>query len=248
MRLANRRILITGGASGIGLATAARFVREGARVAILDRDADAAERAAAGIKGAKAVTADVRSETDVARAVKDAARALGGLDGLVNSAGIDLVTPLVETKLEDWHRIIEVNLTGPFLVCRAAVPELQMAKAATIVNIASGAGLFPLKHRTAYCSAKAGIVMFTKTLAMELAPKIRVNVVCPGAIETPLFRSSYENAADPAAELARITARYTLGRVGEPDEIADAVLFLTSEESSYVTGSALAVDGGRTFH
>jgi NAD(P)-dependent dehydrogenase (short-subunit alcohol dehydrogenase family) len=142
-----------------------------------------------------------------------------------------------------------VDLTGPMLVCHAAVPAMKHAGRGTIVNIASGAALRPLEHRTAYCTAKAGLVMFGKALALDLAPHgIRVNAICPGIIDTPMFRSSWEGNPDPQAELARILDRYVIKRPGQPDEIAHAALFLTGDESSFVTGVALAVDGGRTFH
>jgi NAD(P)-dependent dehydrogenase (short-subunit alcohol dehydrogenase family) len=142
-----------------------------------------------------------------------------------------------------------VDLTGPMLVCHAALPAMKQAGRGTIVNIASGAALRPLEQRTAYCAAKAGLVMFGKTLAVDLAAyHIRVNAICPGIIDTPLFRSSWEGAADPEGELAKILDRYVIRRPGEPEEIAQAALYLTGDESSFVTGAALAVDGGRTFH
>jgi NAD(P)-dependent dehydrogenase (short-subunit alcohol dehydrogenase family) len=241
-RLTGRRILVTGGANGIGLAVARMFCAEGARVAVLDRDAPTSSL------DAVAVVADVADVAQVDAAVAAAAERLGGLDGIVNSAGIDQERPLAETSAADWARVIAVNLNGPMHVCRAAIPHLKDAGEGTIVNIASAAGLTPLMHRTAYCASKAGLVMFGKTLAIELAPSIRVNAVCPGAVETALFRASYENRPDAAAHLQRIRERYLLRRVAAADEIAHAVLYLTGHESAYVTGAALAVDGGRSFH
>lgn len=249
MRLVGRRVLITGAASGIGRATADLFVREGAGVALIDRDAPALEAARAGCGAAAALPADVADGEAVERVVAQAARSLGGLDGVVNCAGIDLVAPLSETGPADWARVLAVNLTGPYLVCRAALPRLEAAGGGTIVNVASGAALRPLGDRSAYCASKAGLVMFGKALAIEVAAAgIRVNAVCPGIVDTPMFRASFEAAADPAAALEAIKDRYAIRRVAEPVEIARAVLFLTSTESSYVTGAALAVDGGRTFH
>jgi len=246
--LAGRRILITGGANGIGLATVRRFVAEGAAVAALDRDAGALNRLGAG--GAVAtVTADVSDSAAVEAAVLRAADAIHGLDGVVNAAGIDLVADIEGMDMADWSRVLAVNLTGPMLVMRAAFPHLRAAGGGTIVNVSSGAGLSPLQHRTAYCASKAGLQMASKALAMEAAEfGIRVNTVCPGAVDTPLFRSGVEVEPDPAAALETIKARYALRRIAEADEIAAAILWLTSRESSYVTGTAIAVDGGRTFH
>lgn len=250
MRLANRRILVTGAASGIGEAVAALFRADGAQVAMLDRAEDRLHAAAARIgDGAFPFATDVSDEAAVVRAVEAAGRAMGGLDGVVNSAGIDLLRPFGEMSAADWRRIMAVDLDGPFLVCRAALPALRAAGSGSIVNIASAAGLRPLEHRTAYCSAKAALVMFSKALAVDLAPdNIRVNVICPGIIETPLFRGSFENDADPAASLRAITDRYLIKRAGRPEEIAAAALFLTGTECGYMTGAAMAVDGGRSFH
>lgn len=251
MRLAGRRILITGSASGIGEAIAQRFVAEGARVGMLDRNASLLAEAARPLgEAATSAVVDVADETAVRRAVDAVASTLGGLDGVVNAAGIDLLKPFGEMASAEWSAVLTVNLNGPFHICRAALAHLRAAgPGGTIVNIASGAGLRPLEHRTAYCASKAGLVMFTKALAMDLsADAIRANVICPGIIDTPLFRTSFATAPDPEAELARIIDRYVIKRAGAPDDIAAAALFLSSSESSYVTGSALAVDGGRTFH
>ncbi|MGA9869121.1 MAG: SDR family oxidoreductase [Acetobacteraceae bacterium] len=250
MRLSNRRILITGAASGIGAAVSAMFCREGARIGMLDRD-DAKLREAAGRIGAGAfpVVADVSDEDAVRRAVDAAIGALGGMDGVVNCAGIDLLRPFAEMTATDWRRTMAVDLDGPFFVCRAALPALRAAGAATIVNVASAAGLRPLEHRTAYCSAKAALVMFSKSLAVDLAAdNIRVNAICPGIIDTPLFRNSFEHTPDPDVALRAIMDRYLIQRPGHPDEIASTALFLSSAESGYMTGSAIAVDGGRSFH
>jgi NAD(P)-dependent dehydrogenase (short-subunit alcohol dehydrogenase family) len=222
---------------------------EGAQVGVLDLNRAALEEAATILKTAAAAIGEVGREDEAAAAVAEIAAKLGGLDGVVNSAGIDLIRPFSEMDVLDWNRIMSVNLNGPFNVCKAALPHLKRAEGGTIVNVASAAGLRPLEHRTAYCASKAGLVMFTKTLAADLAAEgIRANVVCPGIVETPLFTASYANAPDPEAELARIKDRYCIKRAARPDEIASAIVFLTSRESSYVTGAALAVDGGRTFH
>jgi NAD(P)-dependent dehydrogenase (short-subunit alcohol dehydrogenase family) len=247
VRLAGRRVLVTGAASGIGLAIARLFRREGASVAMLDRDEERLEKVS--VDGAVSFACDVAEERQVRDVVARATSALGGLDGVVNSAGIDLMRSFEEMTADEWARVMAVDLTGPMLVCHAAVPLMKASGRGTIVNIASGAALRPLEQRTAYCAAKAGLVMFGKALAVDLAVyNIRVNAICPGIIDTPLFRSSWAGAPDPEAELRRILDRYVIKRPGEPDEIAQAALYLTSDESSFVTGAALAVDGGRTFH
>jgi len=252
MRLTGRRILVTGAASGIGLAIAELFLREGAKVFAIDRSVAALESAGAQLaaRGDAAVLAvDVTAESEVGEAMVHAHHRMGGLDGIVNAAGIDLQRSFADMTSTEWDKVLAVNLTGPCLVCRAALPALQESGHGTIVNIASGAALRPLENRTAYCASKAGLVMLTKAMAIDLAPfGIRANAICPGVIDTPMFRASYESAADPRAEFAKIMERFTQKRVGKPEDIAFAALYLTSDESAYVTGSALAVDGGRAFH
>jgi NAD(P)-dependent dehydrogenase (short-subunit alcohol dehydrogenase family) len=239
-RLAGRRILITGGASGIGRATCELFAREGAAVAVLDRDA-------ARIVTGHAIAADVSDAASVARAMLESVQALGGLDGLVNAAGIFINRNLLETTPDEWNKTIAVNLTGTFLCVQAAVPFLRQADRATIVNIASGVGLLPTGGgSTAYVASKGGVIAMTRTLAAELAPAIRVNAICPGAVETPMTDGTLRDAA--GAVIPAIVHRYALGRPAAPEEIAAAILFLSAHESSFVTGVNLAVDGGRTYH
>lgn len=243
-----RRMLVTGGAKGIGRATVQRFLDGGAQVACLDMDGVAL----AGLKQTRrvvALEADVTDTVSVEAAVAEAAARMGGLDGVVNSAGVDLQSCLEDMTDAAWERLIAVNLTGPMKVCRTAVPFLRAAGGGTIVNVSSGAGLQPLKFRSAYSASKAGLQMFSKSLAMELAEAgIRVNAICPGAVETPLFRSSIAGGDTGEAQLDAVRARYALARIAGPDEIAAGIAFLSSAEASYVTGVALAVDGGRTFH
>jgi NAD(P)-dependent dehydrogenase (short-subunit alcohol dehydrogenase family) len=236
-RLAGRRILVTGAASGIGRAVATLFTRHGAAVALLDLDASGLANTALETGGAVCV-ADLRDENSICAAVRQGAENLGGLDGVVNAAGVMLRGSVAEVDGATWRQVIDVNLTGAYLVIRSALPWLSAAPGATIVNIASAGGLLPnAPDRTAYAASKGGLIALTRGLAAELAPAIRANSVCPGLVETPMVEGVRANATN-----------YALQRLARAEEIADAVLFLTSDESSYVTGAALAVDGGRAFH
>jgi NAD(P)-dependent dehydrogenase (short-subunit alcohol dehydrogenase family) len=241
-RLSNRRILITGAASGIGAAIAALFAAEGAALALFDRDRDGVQAKAKPLS-AFAAGVDVTNFDAVADAAAKAAKAIGGIDGIVNAAGIMHYAPFEETNLAAWQKTLEVNLTGPWVVCRATLPYLRQASFATIVNIASGLGLRPASRYSAYAASKAGLIALSKTLAMELAPAIRVNALCPGAAETPMTAPLLQDATQRAAA----AANYALGRLAKPSEIADAALFLTGSEAEFITGVTLPVDGGRTF-
>ncbi|VTU46360.1 Glucose 1-dehydrogenase (plasmid) [Variovorax sp. SRS16] len=238
-RLAGRRILVTGAASGIGQAVATLFGAAGARVAALDR-----QRPTALPADAIGLEADVTDEAAVECAVAEACAALGGIDGVVNAAGIANTDWADQVSLADWRRVLDVNLTGSFIVCRACLPHLRDAGGGTIVNFASGQGLSPFKQRSAYAASKAGVISMSRSLAMEWAPLVRVNTVCPGAVDTPMVRGGYS----PEALREQVGPRYALGRIGEPHEIALAALYLSSAESSFVTGIVLAVDGGRSYH
>ncbi|SCK10579.1 NAD(P)-dependent dehydrogenase, short-chain alcohol dehydrogenase family [Variovorax sp. HW608] len=243
-RLQGRHVLITGAASGIGRATAELFARHGARLALLDRDAAAVREVARQFDAFHAAI-DVADEALVRAAVRDAAQAMDDtIDAVVNSAGMAIPAPLADTRLEDWNRVLAVNLTGPFLLCREALPWLRRAEGSTIVNVSSGSALLPVGMAiSSYVASKSGLIALTKALASELGPQIRANAVCPGAVDTPLLPDVLRvKAQDPAQ------SPYALKRIATPEEIAQAILYLTSSESSYVTGTALAVDGGRTFH
>ena len=245
MRLSQRKIIVTGGASGIGLATAKTFLREGAAVAILDRDTEALAAAARDLANVVPLEVDVSLADDVAASVEVAAKKLGGLDGIVNGAGIATRAPFDETTLEMMRTDIAVNLLGPFNVIRAALSFLRHAGGGTIVNIASGVALRPLEHRTAYAASKGGLIAMSKAIALDLASdNIRVNVVCPGPIETSMVKKLSLSDDD----MRRVLDRRLIRRQGNAQEVADAILFLTCQESSYVTASMLAVDGGGAMH
>lgn len=239
-RLGGRRILITGAASGMGKTTAELFVSEGAQVALVDSNAAALESVAREI-GCPGFRADVTDASSVKVAVEQSAKAMGGIDGVVNAAGIFGFTPLADSTPEQWQRILAVNLMGPVLVSQAALPWLQAAPAATIVNISSIQALKPSPRVGAYVASKTGLLGITHSLAMELGPKIRVNAVCPGTIDTPMARA---NLADTGIDVSS----YVIPRLGSSMEAAQGILYLTSDESSYVTGIALPIDGGRAFH
>ena len=235
-RLQGRRILITGAASGIGRRTAELFAAEGALLTLLDCDRKRLAEVARETGGV-AADADVTQEVSVARAVEQGATAMRGIDGVVNAAGIVIHGSVLDVGVADWKLVLDVNLTGTYIVVRCCLPWLAKAPFATIVNIASGQGLLPnTPNMTAYAASKAGVVNLTRALAAELAPSIRVNNVCPGMVDTPM-----------TAGLQREVDRYALKRIAEPMEIAQAILFLTGTEPSFITGAALAVDGGRTF-
>jgi len=236
-RLRGRRIVITGAASGIGRATAQLFAAEGAALTLLDREADGLTQTASDLN-AHVFPADVTDEASIAQAIHQGAAAMGGIDGVVNAAGVMLRGSVMEVGVAEWRRVLEINLTGTYIVVRCCLPWLQKATGATIVNLGSGQSLLPNSpDRSAYSASKGGVLNLTRALAAELAPAIRANTVCPGLVDTPMAQGVQANVGN-----------YALRRLADPMEIARAILFLTSSESSYVTGAALAADGGRSFH
>ena len=239
---------MTGAAAGIGLACTRRFLAEGARVAMVDRDAERLKSVLDSLAPpdrAFAIALDVSDAEAVREGVAEATRRLEGIDGIVNSAGIDMHRPFMEVDAADWNEVMAVNLIGAMEVCRAATEALASSGRGVIVNIASAAGLRPTPGRIAYCASKAALIMATKALALELAEHgIRANAVCPGPIDTELFRQSLGDTVT----VDDVKARRVLGRIGNVDEIAGTIAFLLSDEAAFITGSALAVDGGRAFH
>ena len=237
--LEGRVAIITGGASGIGAATARKFAAEGATVAIIDRDADAVVRIAAEV-GGHAYALDVRDGSEVTEVVDSIAQTLGQIDILVNNAGTGDLRPLhtVDDKL--WHRLIDVNLTGTFNATRAVIPYMLETGGGAIVNNASVSGLAPTRNEAAYSAAKAGVISLTKSAALEYGPTVRVNCVAPGHVRTPMT-AVWEQMPEAFAPIAE---SIPLGRIGEADEVAEVILFLASDRASYVTGQTLIVDGG----
>jgi NAD(P)-dependent dehydrogenase (short-subunit alcohol dehydrogenase family) len=238
--------VITGAGGGIGSATAHALAREGAEVVLLDLDLSAAEAAAQQVKdaggAARALACDVADESSVRAALEQ----VGRLDVLVNNAGLAHNAPLLETTVEDWDRVLAVNLRGTFLMTKHGAP--RMAAGGAIVNIASVAALMAVTQASAYTAAKGGIVSLTRVAAAELAPGIRVNCICPGTVRTAMPDEMLRRRGDGDADAgAAITARkYLSGRLGEPSEIASTVLFLAGPASSFLTGSVIVADGGVT--
>jgi NAD(P)-dependent dehydrogenase (short-subunit alcohol dehydrogenase family) len=247
MRLHDRIAIITGAGSGIGRATALACGREGAHVVIFDLDRDAAEATAREVSGlgrrALAVAGDVADEADVDRLAEAALREFGRIDLLVNNAGVaDQIVPTLQQSVETWERVLDIHLKGMYLGCRRVGREMVRQMRGTIVSVSSVAGVVGFAMRTAYGPAKAGIAQLTRVLAVEWAPyNIRVNAVAPGYVRTPLVERIL-NAGQ--LEEKRIAERTPLGRLARPEEIAAAVVFLLSDDASYITGVTLPVDGG----
>ncbi len=249
MLLEGKVALITGGASGIGRATALLFAEEGAAVSVVDIDAEAGEAVAreivAGGGRAVFVRCDVTSASDCRNAVHRTVEEVGKLDILFNNAGIIRRASVVETAEEEWDRVMAVNVKSVFLCSKYAIPVMAEAGGGVIVNTASGWGLVGGKDAASYCASKAAVVNLTRAMAIDHGPQnIRVNAVCPGDTATAMLRSEAEQLGAHTEEFFREAADRPLGRVGTPEEIARAVLFLASDASSFVTGTALVVDGG----
>jgi NAD(P)-dependent dehydrogenase (short-subunit alcohol dehydrogenase family) len=245
-RFEGRGALVTGGGSGIGRAAAARLLREGARVVINGRRQNVLDDALQELRGlgeVAAVRADVSRDDEVEGLVAEALARLGRIDVLVNSAGIDGAgVGALELDPAAWRRVLEVNLTGPFLVARAVARHMAAAGGGAIVNVSSLNGVAAEPHFAEYNSSKGGLDTLTRSLAVDLVhDNIRVNAVCPGYILTPMTE---RYIADPAVGGA-ITAAIPMGRVGDPSEVAAAIAFLASDDASYITGELLVVDGGR---
>lgn len=238
-KLEGRRILVTGAASGMGRGIARLFAAEGAALALLDINEDGVRQVGEELSMA-AYGCNVADRGQVSRIVTTAAEALGGLDGVVNAAGILDITPFADLAPESWDRMIAVNTTGPFNVIKAALPFLQAAEKATIVNIASVSALMPMAGTTGYSASKGGVAMFTKGLAFDLGPNIRANSICPGVVVTEMTRYLWENPE----HTERAKERVALKRLGEVEDVANAALFFSTEDSGFTTGTELPVDGG----
>jgi NAD(P)-dependent dehydrogenase (short-subunit alcohol dehydrogenase family) len=251
-RVDGKVALVTGGASGLGAESARRLAREGAVVVLTDLAADtgravADEIAAAGGR-ADFLVQDVTDEARWAEVTADVLARFGRIDVLVNSAGVGGGgQPILEHTLEAWRRIVGINLEGTFLGVRHVAPAMAAAGRGSINNLSSILGKVGLPGASAYCASKGGVLMLTKAVALELAPAgVRVNSVHPGFIETPMVLNAFRESENENEMRDLIVSRHALGRLGAPREIADAIVFLASDESSFMTGSELVVDGGYT--
>lgn len=240
--LAAKRVVVTGGTSGIGEATSRRFVEEGARVVALAVGEGEVETAPERIPGLEAaLRCDVAEAAQVEAAFARVDDLLGGVDVLVANAGISVRAPFLEIREEDWRRVLDVNLTGVFHCAQQAARRMVQAGGGVVLMTASTNGLSGHPFYADYNASKAGVILLARTMALELAPAVRVNAVCPGYVLTPMQRAEYSDEM-----LAEVDAGIPLGRHAQPDEIAALYAFLASDESTYLTGAVISIDGGET--
>jgi meso-butanediol dehydrogenase / (S,S)-butanediol dehydrogenase / diacetyl reductase len=238
--LKGKRVLVTGGASGIGAATAARFLEEGAQVCVLDRDASARDRIAKELSALTAtIPGDVSNLAEVKSAFAQAISKMGGVDVLINNAGISIRHNFLDITPEEWNRVMSVNLTGVFYAAQTAARHMSERGSGVILNTASTNGMVGQPFYADYNATKAGVIELTRTMAIELAPKVRVNAVAPGYVLTPMQRAEYTDAM-----LEEVNRKIPLGRHARPEEIAALFAYLASDDAAYVTGHVYTIDGG----
>ncbi len=248
MRLKNKVAIITGAGSGIGHATAKLFATEGASVTVADKNLDAAKAVAAEIGGrARAVGVDVARSAEVKAMIDGTVAAHGRLDILVNNAGFGIVGSVVDTSEEDWNALMAVNINGVFLGCKYAIPVMTRQGGGAIVNTASTTSRVGIKDRAAYVTSKGAVAAMTRAMALDHVEQgIRINAVAPGTIESPYYAKILGSGPNAATMRKALEARQPMMRMGRPDEIAQAILFLASDEASFCTGTVLFADGGWT--
>lgn len=251
MRFQSAVVVVTGAAVGIGQAALMAFAREGARVVLVDRDRERGQALVNDLQRdgyeALAVGADVSDENDVQAMIRQVVDRWDRLDVLVNNAGVYMQGDVTQTSLEDWERILRINVTGAFLCSKYAAPVMIAQKRGVIVNVASEAGLVGIQGQVAYNVSKGAMIALTRSCAVDLAEHgIRVNSVCPGTTATPLVEAAVNRADDPAAARRHLEQIRPANRLGTPEEIASAILYLASDEAAYATGAILSIDGGYT--
>ena len=252
-RFTGKTVIVTGGGGGIGGATCRRFAAEGAKVAVLDLNADSAETVAAAIRAsgghAQAFACDITERGSVDDAVAAVEASLGPIDVLVNNAGWDVFRPFVKTEPAQWEKLIAINLTGALHMHHAVLPGMAARRAGRIVNIASDAARVGSSGEAVYAACKGGLVAFSKTIAREHARQgVTVNVVCPGPTDTALFADYKQGAGNPEKLVEAFTRSIPLGRIGQPEDLPGAVLFFASDDAAFVTGQVLSVSGGLTMN
>jgi meso-butanediol dehydrogenase/(S,S)-butanediol dehydrogenase/diacetyl reductase len=239
-KLEGKRTVVTGGASGIGAATAARFVEEGARVCIWDRDEVAVEKISGELPElAGVVTCDVSDYPEVQACLEKTVELMGGVDVVINNAGISIRHNFLDITPEEWTRVMDVNLNGAFYVAQAAARHMMKRDGGVILNTASTNGIMGYRYYAGYNASKAAVIELTRSMAIELAPKVRVNAVAPGYVLTPMQRAEYTDEM-----LEEVNQKLPLKRHARPEEIAGLFAYLASDEASYMTGHVYIIDGG----
>jgi NAD(P)-dependent dehydrogenase (short-subunit alcohol dehydrogenase family) len=238
--LRDKRVVVTGGASGIGLATARRFVKEGCRVVILDSNREVLDESLSEQTAfAGGICTDVSNQDEVEAAFGEVDQIMGGIDVLISNAGISIRKPFIEVDYAQWSKIMQVNLDGMFFCTRASIERMEAQQSGVILFTASTSGLAANPDYADYSASKAAVINLAKTIAWECAPWLRINSVCPGYVMTPMQKAEYT-----AEMIDEVNSTIPMGRHGDPDELAAVFAFLASSEASYITGTAIVVDGG----